>query len=169
MLSNKLTFSLTSLVFLLMFAFVATSVIAATGGPTVTITDAGTATAASTRDAFMLKFTFSEGVTGFDPINVIGDVDYVYLNEFGTPLATPAAAALARATGTTDIASANGRSYTVSVELESIPTTGAVAFQVRVKEDAADGASGGNVAKSQRFDLPLQERLLPHQRVMLLC
>ena len=65
MLSNKLTFSLASLVMLiaLAFAFVATSAMDGTCvGPTVVISDAGTAAAPSTQAAYKAQFTFSEPV-----------------------------------------------------------------------------------------------------------
>ena len=152
MLSNKLTFSLTSLVFLLMFAFVATPVMADHGGPTVTITDAGTATAPSMRDAFMVKFTFSAGVTDFNAST--GDATYRFVNEHSVPLGAADDISLSGLTG--NALSADGRRYTVSVDLTAgagVPT-GAVAFYVNVPKGAAQGATATNELASKRFDLP---------------
>ena len=56
--SLKMTFSLASLVILFAMVFVPTSVMAAAGGPTVTISDAGTKDTASTRDYVSVEVHF---------------------------------------------------------------------------------------------------------------
>ena len=149
MLSNKLTFSLASLIVIFALAFATTSVMAAAGGPTVMITDAGTTAAPSTRAAFKLKFTFSQGVSGFD--EATGDANFQFLDRFNTPVGDPVDINLS--TGVT--VTPNGRDHSVTTDLGTVPA-GAIAFVVRVIEDAATGQSGGNVANSQRFPLPAQ-------------
>ncbi len=159
MLSNKLTFSLTSLVFLLMFAFVATSVMAAEGGPTVTITDAGTATAPSERGAFILKIALTEPVG--DPSTAADkEVTYQFYDKDDVGLgADPIDANLV-----TNDRSTDNKSYSKTINL----TTGlgtltpavaatAVGFHVSVPEDAFTSTlvgGKGNVENSMRFSLP---------------
>ena len=69
MLSNRLTFSLASLVVLLVFLFVATSVTEAQTRPTVTKIEADPATTTQARNAFVVRVTFSTAITvaNFDP------------------------------------------------------------------------------------------------------
>ena len=63
--SLKMTFSLASLVILFAMVFVPTSVMAAAGGPTVTISDAGTAETAINATDVSVEVHFFTSVTGF--------------------------------------------------------------------------------------------------------
>ena len=146
--SNRLTFSLASLFLIFALVFVAMPVMAATGGPTVTIAH-GQAAAKQTRAVFKLKFTFDVAVTGFEA----GDATYQYYAKDGMPLGA--------VESITPVAVTNKPAeYTVDLNLSS-PEANAVGIIVVVN---ADGATGNNAlsskhgitnqAKSMRFDLP---------------
>ena len=146
--SNRLTFSLASLILIFALVFVATPAMAATGGPTVTIAH-GQAAAKQTRAVFKLKFTFDVAVTGFEA----GDATYQYYAKDGMPLGN--------VEPITPVAVTNKPAeYTVDLDLSS-PAADAVGIIVVVN---ADGATGNNAlsskhgitnqAKSMRFDLP---------------
>ena len=154
--SNRLTFSLASFILIFALVFAPTAVMAAAGGPTVTITDAGTAAAPSTRAAFKLKFTFSHPVGGFtqasDAILQIYDKNDTFLSALDSVLSiTP-----------TPVEN-KPKEYTATVDITSAPgydATAAVGFRVTVPDDVATGNtlanSLGNQMKQMDFDLPAQ-------------
>ena len=143
--SNRLTFSLASLILIFAMALAPATVMAAAGGPTVTITDNGTAATPSTRAAFLLKFTFSHAVEGF----ATGDAQFRMYDKNGALLGSAADATLVPDTN-------DAKVYTASVDVSTENT--AVGFRVTVAADAATGSttanSLGNQAKIQDFDLP---------------
>ena len=143
----KLTFSLASLVLIFALAFVTMPALAADGGPTVTITDAGTADTASTRSAFLLKFTFSHSVTDFTDS---GDATFQLYDKDGVLIGTAAPIVPAAVTG-------NPREYTASIDVSSA-TGDPIGFRVTVDADQATGNtrdnSLGNQATFKDFDLP---------------
>ena len=145
--SLKMTFSLTSLILIFALAFVAMPAMAADGGPTVTIADAGTTATPSTRAAFLLKFTFSHSVSGFTDA---GDATFQMYDKAGTLLGNaPAELTPAAVTG-------KPREYTATADVSTEPT--AVGFRVTVPADKATGNttanSLGNQMKYMDFDLP---------------
>ena len=160
MLSNKLTFSLASLIVLLVFAFATTSVMAADGGPTVTITDAGTTAAPSTRAAFKVKFTFSEPVGDFT--GATGDATFQVYDKDGVRLGTETDIDLS---ANTVVASPDGTMYTATINLATVinaladpeDPADAVGVYITGPEDAATGTTEnniGNVRKVQGLPLP---------------
>ena len=144
--SYRLTFSLASLILIFALAFAAMPVIAATGGPTVTISDAGTTATPSTRAAFLLKFVFSKSVEGFET----GDATFRYYDKSNTLIGTAANVTITAVTN-------KPAEYTASLDVSS-PETGAVGFVVTVAADVATSLDAtspiGNQAKSMRFTLP---------------
>ena len=145
---SKLTFSLASLVLVFVLAFATMPAMAAPGGPTVTITDAGTSATPSTRAAFLLKFTFSDPVEGF------ADGEATFRLYSKTAFLGNVAG-----TGITPVANAsNPREYTATIDVSTEAT--AVGFQVTVPADVATGNAPppgnnlGNQLKQQNFDLP---------------
>ena len=146
--SNRLTFSLASLILIFALTFATMPAMAATGGPTVTITDAGTSATPSTRAAFLLKFTFSDPVEGF------ADGEATFRLYSKTAFLGNVAG-----TGITPVANAsNPREYTATIDVSTEAT--AVGFQVTVPADVATGNAPppgnnlGNQLKQQNFDLP---------------
>ena len=144
--SNRfLTFSLASLVLIFALAFVAMPAMAADGGPTVTITDAGTTATPSTRAAFLLKFVFSEPVEGFN----VGEATFRYYNKNNILIGT--------ATDITPVVTDKPAEYTATISVSS-PEAGAVGFTVSVAADVADSLDAtsplGNQAGSEQFTLP---------------
>ena len=145
--SNRLTFSLASLILIFAMVFVPTAVMAADGGPTVAISDAGTATAPSTRSQFSLKFVFTSSVTGFTDN---GDATFQLYDKDDVLIGT--------ATNISPTAVAGKPTeYTATIDVSS--TTGdPVGFRVTVPADAATGNtranSLGNQLVTKDFDLP---------------
>ena len=116
MFSNRLTFPLTSLIVLFALAFTATAVMAAPGGPTVTITKAS---GPQTRAAFKMDITFSAPVQTTD-LSDDTSADFAYslkdsagdfitgainLSTFTVAAATPAATTNTQFTITVDVSS----------------------------------------------------------------
>ena len=148
--SNRLTFSLASLVLIFALAFAAMPVIAATGGPTVTISDAGTTATPSTRAAFKLKFVWDVTVAGFEA----ADVTASFYNKSNRRTTAVTVGALTETTGK------EGKEFTVDLDLSGAAATD-VGFSVTVAENLATGdlvgnpKDGiGNVAKTVSFTLP---------------
>ena len=145
MLLNRQTFRLMRLIVLLMLASITPAVMAAPGGPTVTIADAGTSATPSTRTAFLLKFTFSHSVTGF----AAGDATFRLYDKVGTFLGTSTNITPTPVTN-------NPREYTASIDVSTQAT--AVGFRVTVAADVATGNtlanSLGNQTAFKDFDLP---------------
>ncbi len=126
--SKKLTFSLASLVLIFALAFVAPLAMAATGGPTVDITE--DKDPVQTRDAFKLTFTFSDPVETVDATN--GQLAYTYwlVDSQGGRLAAEAAA------GTAGQMSGSRSVYEDSL---TISNQSAVSIIVNVAADAKTG------------------------------
>ena len=145
--SNRLTFSLASLIVLIFaLAFAAAPVMAQ--GPTVTISDDGTTAAPSTRGAFKLKFVFSTGVTGFEA----NDAQWRFVDKNGTVLGT----GWNNIAGITDVSNKPAE-YTASIDVSTV-VTGAVGFDVKVDAGVANSTDTGtpaNQAKTQNFKLPI--------------
>ena len=153
--SNRLTFSLASLILIFALVFVAMPVMAATGGPTVMIADGGTEAAPTTRDSVKVKFTFNVRVTDFDDL---GDAVYAYYGadnaQIGGSMSVPAPAPVA--------GDQTGTMYMATIDTtggSGIPM-GAVGFIVSVPADKAMGGElghatqdKGNVTASQRLAL----------------
>ena len=147
--SNRLTFSLASLILIFAFAFVAMPAMAADGGPTVTITDNGTTASPSTRSAFKLKFTFSHSVTGFDDADdatfQLYDADEVLI---GSPSNVGSPTPVTNST----------KEYTAQIDVSGSSDQNPVGFIVKVLADKATGNTlgndRGNQPKTQKFDLP---------------
>jgi hypothetical protein len=168
MLSNKLTFSLASLVVLLAFAVVATTVVAAPGGPTVTITeysglDDPNAAASATnvahvqeRDDFRVKITFGEAVTGFDDngdVEVLASVSPSVLYTADVPVdETDVTELIPVTTPATDI----GKVWVLVIDISNNTDYTYSSLRVRVPADMAqanDDATG-NQQGTNTFNPP---------------
>ena len=158
--SLKMTFSLTSLILIFALAFAAMPVMAATGGPTVTLAeysgpeDPTLAADATTnaphvqaRDDFRVELTFSHSVAALEAEDVevrLGDAD-------GTFAASAAIAAAPVA-----LLNSGGKKYVATVTASGIAQTVTKVF-VSIDDDAVDGNRDnllGNVGSSMTFTLP---------------
>ena len=159
--SNRLTFSLASLILIFALAFVATPAMAATGGPTVTLTEYSgpedpAAAADPTSNApheqergdFRVKLTFSHSVAALVAANVKvreGNAD----GSFGTSQDITAAPVA--------VLNSGGKEYVATVTTTSIANT-VTRVHVSVPEDAVFGNTDANllanVGNSMIFGLP---------------
>ncbi len=152
--SNRLTFSLASLVLIFALAFAGLPVLAEVGGPTVEIKVLGTAM----RDNIDVSFTFTPGVTGFGDS---GDAQWQLYDKDGVLLdSATALTPTADNSDTTGTTEANPKVWYAN----NIDVTGATSIADAVGiliSVPADGANGnlaantkGNQSASKEVDLP---------------
>ena len=141
MLSNKLTFSLASLVVLLALAFAATSVMADHGGPVPTITE-DTSTP-QTRAALKLKVSFDVPVTGLatDDFEVKG---FASATAATGSTYTGGIGAVTASTKTGEV----GRVYTLAIDLTNSNADSDHSDSVIVINLAREAATGSGVSKN---------------------
>ena len=146
--SNRLTFSLASLILIFALVFAAMPAMAAPGGPAVTITDNGTTASPSTRSEFKLKFVFSAEVEDFDDN---GDAEWRYYDKNDKLLGSSYTPILPSAVDN------KPKEYTATINVGENIAAGAVGFVVRVPENKASTLtvqSLGNQTEIQKFALP---------------
>ena len=165
--SNRLTFSLASLILIFAFAFVATPVMAASGGPTVTFVEysgvedpslaAGTQEMhAQARSDFRVKLTFSHPVT----VPTTANVQYRLVNTAGSFLAAAADVSTVTQVYVSGEVGSEVRSETeYVVTVPNITEATATRVIISIAEDVVNGStlanSLGNVANtSEAYTLP---------------
>ena len=145
--SLKMTFSLTSLILIFAMVFVPTVVMAATGGPTVSImeyTGKNDATPSvdhvQTRDDFRLKVTFSHLVTGFAADGVTVQTAASATSLLTTVnAATTVLTADSAATGVPDTELTENKVFVIGLDLNDTDYSAGY-LAVRIAEDGATGA-----------------------------